>query len=135
MRKIYLICGVPGAGKSWVCKRASSRYDYIPHDDYIKDEENYLDMLTSERDRPVITECPFGERALREKIEFAGGKVVPVFVVESADTVRDRYFKRRGTLPAKNVLTRAATIKERAKEWEAFSGTSEQVLEFLKSHA
>lgn len=132
MRKVYMICGVPGAGKSWVCKRASSRYDYIAHDDYIGDEGAYLDMLSTERDRPVITECPFGERLLREKLEFLGAQVIPLFVIEDPETVKTRYFKRKATMPSKNVLTRAVTIKTRAKEWEAFSGTSSQVLEFLR---
>lgn len=131
MRQVFLVCGVPGSGKTWACKRASHRFHYIAHDDYIGDEDAYLKALTDEYDRPVLTECPFGERVLRQKIEFAGGKVTPVFVVETPVVVQERYQKRRGTLPAPNVLTRAVSIRNRAKEWEAFWGNSKEVLDYL----
>ncbi len=33
-QKIYLVCGVPGSGKTWVCKQLTDKFQYVAHDDY-----------------------------------------------------------------------------------------------------
>lgn len=82
---------------------------------------------------PVITESPFGERVIREKFEQMGFKVIPIFVIEDADLIADRYFKREGKPIQKAAYTRASTIINRALEWNAFHGTSNEVLKHLKN--
>lgn len=132
-RKVYLLCGVSGAGKSWVCKQLTDKFDYVPHDDYIGKDSEYLDKLTEEGNgKAALTECPFGERSLREKIEGRGSKVIPVFVIEHPSVVSSRYRQREKKDLRQAVLTRAETIKDRAKEWKAHSGTSADILEYLK---
>lgn len=127
---VYLICGVSGSGKTWVCRQLAHKFNYIPHD------EHYRDILTAigraEDDKPVITECPFGERILRGQLEREGYKVVPYFVVEDTRTVQDRYKAREKKDLPKAAATRSVTIIERAKEWKAPYGTSAEILDKLK---
>ena len=131
---IYMICGVPGSGKTWVCKQLEDSYEYIAHDDYIDDKELYFRMLESADadDVPVITECPFKERPMRERLESMRCKVKPVFIVEDPEVIEARYRRRESgkALPKSSVI-RASTIRNRAEEWKAPFGTSEWVLNYL----
>jgi hypothetical protein len=74
---------------------------------------------------------PFAERKLREDLEHAGIKVVPVFVIEPPEVVAKRYYTREGKPLHKAAITRATSIRDRAGEWSAFGGTSDEVLEHL----
>lgn len=160
MQKIYLVCGVSGCGKSWASRQASHRFHYIPHDRCwvhpekepwnpantgaadIQDDSRYLPGAKSNHvevlieaaklaPKSILTECPFKERETRERLEAAGITVVPIFVIEAPYIVKERYEKREKKDCPKNVLTRAETIIDRAAEWDAFHGTSEQVLKHL----
>lgn len=159
---IYLVVGVSGSGKSWACRQAADKFHYVPHDRCwvhpskknwdpatvwaadLGDDSRYLPGAKSNHaevliaavkvaKRPVLTECPFGERVLREELEAAGIKVIPIFVIEKPGIVALRYQKREGKEIPKAALTRATSIIERAKEWRAYSGTSEEVLFHLKT--
>lgn len=83
-------------------------------------------------DKPLLTECPFAERIVRSELEDAGFKVHSYFVIEPVSTVSKRYLQREKKLPKQNVLTRAATIINRAKEWDAPHGTSDEILKLLQ---
>jgi hypothetical protein len=131
MRTIYLVCGVPGSGKTWVCNQLKSLFTYVPHDDFEKGF-HLTALKAAAREKPLLTDCPFGESSLRTKLEAANFKVIPYFIVEDLETIKSRYKSRtRRDLP-KNQQTRAASIIDRAKEWKAKYGTSEQVLKMLK---
>ncbi len=130
MDTVYLICGVSGSGKSWVCRQLAEKFFYIPHD-------NYKDTLVTtcrhlKTDLPLITECPFGERLLREDFERHGFKVHPYFVIEAPELCAKRYQEREGKLIQASAYTRASTIIQRAIEWDAPYGTSSEVLIMLK---
>lgn len=130
---IYLLCGVPGSGKTWVASQLRSQYRYVPHDDHI--DGNLIQELrkAAKGDKPVLTECPFGERVLRAKLELMGLQVKAVFIVEDARVVSKRYFSDRGRLLPKSSWTRAGSIVERAKEWKAPYGTSSEILAYLRN--
>lgn len=159
--KIYLVCGVSGCGKSWAARQAADRFRYIPHDRCwvspghpswdpaqvwaadLGDESRYqkgakschLEVLVAASkiaDKPLLTECPFAERVLREELEGAGLEVIPVFVIEAPSVVSRRYRAREGKPIPQAALTRATSIRGRANEWKAFSGTSDEVLKFLR---
>lgn len=126
---VYLICGVPGSGKTWVCQRLSQRFIYVPHDDHINNFTKVVESFA--KTGTVITECPFGERQVRGDLERRGLIVKPYFIVETPETVALRYKNRNGKLPSQNVLTRALTIKNRANEWNAPYGTSQEIYALL----
>lgn len=133
-QKVYLVCGVPGAGKSWVCEQLEDEFTYLRNDDYIG--ENFVEAIHTMSElspKPVLADCPFGERDLRDKLFAEMVKVIPVFIVEKPEVVAARYKSREKKSCPQNVLTRATSIGSRAAEWKAFRGTSEEVLEHLRS--
>lgn len=134
MQKIYLVCGVPGSGKSWVCNQLSEKFEYIANDDFIgKDYLKELFAAARRSEKPILADCPFAERKVREELEAMRLKVIPYFIVESPQVVKQRYEKREGRPVEKNTISRAMSIKGRAEEWNAPHGTSSQVLELLKA--
>lgn len=132
MQTVYLICGVPASGKSWICEQLIGKYAYLPHDLHYEDHIEATTSLAKHSSMPVITECPFGERITKEKLEANGCQVIPLFVVEPTSVVRRRFEERERRELPKNVATRSVTILERAMEWNAKHGTSEEILKLLK---
>lgn len=133
MQKVYLVCGVPGSGKTWVCSQLQDRFTYVPNDDYIGGDyvkELYRAARSSEK--PILGDCPFAERMVRDKLIGLGIDLVPVFIVEPAQVVKKRYEEREGKPCPTQHLTRAMNIKERAEIWRAPFGTSSEVLDILK---
>jgi gluconate kinase len=150
---VYLVCGVPGAGKTWVCRQLKHKFHYVPHDKCWEHptekptpgeddsawvpgaKSTHLQELVKAANganKPVISECPFGERPLKDALESCGIEVRPIFVVEEPHVVLHRYRTREGKTPGQNVLTRANTIRARAEEWKAPQGTSEEILITLR---
>lgn len=133
MKKVYLVCGVPGSGKSWVCEQLLNRFDYVRHDDYIQGDYTKGIVYAAKRaEKPVLGDCPFGERVLVQELEKHGLEVTPLFIVEDPQLIKKRYEARdKKPFPPQH-LTRAISIKNRAREWQAFSGKPEEVLAYLK---
>lgn len=153
MATVYLVCGVSGSGKSWVCRQLSDKFKYIPHDRcwYHPDakpaegldpkwgpkgsKSTHVETIVKEAkdsDKPIITEVPFAERQVREELEKAGLKVKAVFVIEDPDIIQKRYAEREKKALHKAAVTRATSIKDRAREWKSFMGKSDEVLRYLK---
>lgn len=60
-------CGVSGSGKTWVCEQVKDLFTYVPHDENMKNICSAI--VKANADKPLITECPFGERYLKESLE------------------------------------------------------------------
>lgn len=134
-QKIYLVIGTPGSGKSWVCNQLKDKFEYIPHDSYPKLME-YLNLAKSLADNgadPVLIETPFSVSMILGPLDKAGYDVTPVFILEDEETVSNRYEARENRPIPEGHLTRIQTYRERAHELQAFSGTSEEVLNYLKN--
>lgn len=131
-RKLYLICGVSGSGKTWVCKQLQDKFKYVPHDEHYTNIYATVAHAAFSQPKPIITECPFGERIVRENLKDMGFDVVPVFVAEDPNLIAMRYFQRERKPIRKEAYTRASKIIERANDWGAYYGTSQQVLDHLK---
>jgi len=133
-QKVYMLCGVPGSGKSWVAS-GLPEYTYVSHDAH---KTGYVDKIAeaaASSDKPILADCPFAERELRSQLEKRGLVVEPKFIVEHPLVVKQRYEAREGKPVSKSTLTRARTIVEKADEWAAYRGTAEQVKEHLKKYA
>lgn len=130
--KIYLIVGVPGSGKTWVCKQLSDVFDYIPQDKYIGKKLAYHLAIKSAK-RTVVTDVPFGEAARKLELEKLGFEVIPIFIIEQRSVVASRYRARERKALDPSSLARASTLVNRARQWRAFHGTSKQVLDHLLS--
>lgn len=134
MHNVILLCGVPASGKTWVMSHLSGKYKCINNDDYIGKNRDQIitDVKNSAKESPVIVDCPFAERERREKLESVGLTVKPVFIVESPNVINNRYLSREGKPATQSTLTRASTILDRAREWEAPYGTSSEILAMLR---
>jgi predicted kinase len=134
MSKVIMLCGVPGSGKTWVIRQLGDKFHHVSHDDIPTREKLVRHCYAAAAGpRPVIVDCPFAERLLRDELEAAGLHVVPVFIVEPPHVVAARYLKREGKPATKATITRAETIKDRAAEWGAQWGTSAEILDYLRS--
>lgn len=138
---VYMVCGVPGSGKTWVCDQLTHKFNYVKHDDFIIKGPNSLDkhkdvvasvIAHATKDKPVLLDCPFAERELKQKIESVGFRVKPFFIVEPVAVVQARYWEReKRDLPQASV-TRAVTIRTRAEEWQAPYGPAALILDYLQ---
>jgi adenylate kinase family enzyme len=136
---ITMIVGVPGSGKTWITSQLGDDYLLVHHDAWIGDAKqpsNYVQRILDKADgakKPILIEAPFSISQIKEPLEQEGYKVECVFIQEPPEVVSLRYFRREKKIIPKGHLTRQATYAERAKACRGFSGTSTQVLEYLKS--
>ncbi len=132
---VYLLCGLPASGKTYICERLG--WSYVPNDSYMNRESSLVQAVVQIASRarltPVITDCPFGERVRREMLESMRIQVIPYFVLESVDVLWKRYQARpQRPLKREYFVSRAPGLKQRAIEWRAPHGTSDQILNLLK---
>jgi hypothetical protein len=136
MQTIYLVVGVPCAGKTWVAENLAEAFHLVPHDDYTDDGgRGYVPALVSAAraaDRPVLAETPFSVSQIMGPVAEYGLTVVPVFILEEAEELRRRYREREGKEIPRGHLTRQETYAQRAASLGAFSGTAEEVLGHLQ---
>lgn len=153
MKRVFLIVGVPGSGKTWVCKQVTDKFHYVAHDRCWRHptlfpdkndpdpkfpsgaKSTHVETIVYESrltDKPIITECPFNEREISSEMQRKGLVVIPIFIVETPLTIKRRYEQRDGKPIPEHFMTRANSIKGRAIEWRARFGTSEQVVTLLR---
>jgi hypothetical protein len=134
VKTVYLLIGVPGSGKSWVADKVKSRCTYIANDDYIgKDYIGNVCRKISEEEGPFLVEATFSISRIKEPLENAGHKVIPIFIIEHPQTLTNRWDERGTTQGARGGhLTRQETYKFRANAWNAFSGNSSEVLNYIE---
>ncbi len=132
---VILLCGVPGSGKTWVLDRLhDDKFTIVRNDDYIGHAPGHLAgvvAVCAKGQKPVIVDCPFGERLVKDALEARGLEVYPFVIVEDPDVVAERYEAREGKPASKTTLARAYSISARADEWNAPRGTSSEILEHL----
>lgn len=139
---VFIVCGVPGSGKSWVCEQLATQFSYVAHDGWNQRDkissgkylEGYARTLfdhAMKTNKPVLGDCPFAERTLRCHLESLGLKPNFVFLHVDPSDLLNRYVERMKPLP-KSHLTRLKSIGTRAKEWKSFFGTSDDALWFLQ---
>lgn len=132
MKTIYLVCAVPGSGKTWVCERAAHRFTYVPHDSYpVASYGSALMQSARTSDKPILAEAPFRISVLIEELKSRGAIVKPYFIIESPNTVKSRYEGREHKPIPKQHLTRINTVIARVSQYNAPSGNSAEVLKML----
>jgi hypothetical protein len=131
--KIFLVVGVPGSGKTWVCEQLTNLFEYLPHDEYT--DGTYIEEIleaAETAEKPILTEAPFSIKQTKEPLEEAGEEVECVFIIENDRIVSERYFEREGREIPRGHLSRQETYRQRAEEYGSFIGTSDEVLEYLR---
>lgn len=137
--EIFMVVGVPGSGKTWVCAHLVDKFNYIHHDLYISKQlpkGAYVRAImeaakTSEK--PLLIEAPFSISEIKDPLEYAGFKVTPLVIVEDVSVLKSRYEGRDKKPIPQGHITRMKTYADRAREFGWFSGASEEVLSKLRS--
>lgn len=141
LQPIYLVCGIPGSGKTFVCKQLASRFSYVPHDEHISNQKgespiyrHKMALLSAARNegKPVIGECPFMISVMIEELRQAGAIVHPIFVLEPKEVIKKRYEQREGRPIPQQHLTRVDSIMGTARKYAEFSGSSQNVLNYFQ---
>lgn len=137
-QNIYLLVGVPGVGKTWVCEQIKHKFEYVHHDGfiYLKQPGAYLKAIMEKAPvatKPILIEAPFSISETKDPLEKAGYKVIPIFIIEDELVLKLRYQNREKKPIPVGHLTRMKTYMDRARDWGSFTGTSAQVLEHLKT--
>lgn len=136
MTKAYMVIGCPGSGKSWVCDQLQDDFEYVHHDLFIgmAGDVYVKEIIKAAKTakKPLLIEAPFSISAIKEPVELAGIKVIPLFIQEKPGVISDRYRRRENKEIPKGHLTRQETYKHKANSWKAFKGTSEEVYNHLK---
>ena len=133
MKKIFLVVGCPGSGKSWVCNQVAKQYHYVRHDDYI--ERNYVSEIVKQSKtatKPLLIETPFSVSQIKEPLEKQGFEVVPLYIQERPEAIKQRYREREGRDIPEGHLTRQQTYAQRAATQGAFAGSSTDILQRLR---
>jgi hypothetical protein len=129
-----MLVGIPGAGKTWATSQVKDDFTFVRNDDHIGD--NYVEAILKAAEnslKPLLIEAPFSMKQIQDPLEYAGYRVIPVFIIEKPEVIAARYYQREGREIPKGHLTRMKTYAERAKACRGFAGTSQQVLEHLKA--
>jgi group I intron endonuclease len=120
--KVYLVCGVSGSGKSWVCEQFTDFVKYVPYDQH----GFILPTLDVElHDRPVLISTTIN------RFRKNGVEVVPIFIKETFEVIKGRIIFRGGSV-SNNLHKRWIKVNAMAEKYAAFIGTSSEVLEFLR---
>ena len=138
-KPIYMIVAVPGSGKTWVTNQLKDKFHLVHHDGFlghINQPEAYVAGILEaceEADKPILCEAPFSIKSIEEPLVNEGHTVEKVFIIEEPEVIRLRYFRREKRMIPKGHLTRMNTYAQRAKASGSFAGTSDEVLNYLKS--
>lgn len=141
---VYLLIGPPGIGKTYVTERVGDAFTVVEHDKHIGAKDHnaaYVESILKAWEtsgKPLVAEAPFSVSEIKEPLEKAGAKVVPVILYEDRHTLAERYKndpKRDGKDIPRQHLSRMETMRRRQGEYNAFMGNSSQVLEYLRGQA
>jgi len=126
---IFMVIGCSGSGKSWVCNQLKDLFTYISYDSTRK--KNHISGLLAYSDKPKLYDPPIKISTFfkRNSSRF---NIRCVAILESDDVVKSRIEKRGGEW-TDHISKRNKTMRKRAEKYAEFSGTSEQVLDYLKN--
>lgn len=127
---VYMVCGVSGSGKSWVCNQLIDKFYYVSYDSTPKNK-HLRSIIENPTDKPVLYDPPIKISTFikRNSHQF---DIRPIFIIEDEITIRAR-LKARGGNWTESAANRMRAIDARTKKYGVFSGTSCQVLEYLRS--
>lgn len=134
-KKVYMVVGCPGSGKSWVCNQIKDHFTFVHHDAYIGMEGGtYVKEILKEAQtakKPLLIEAPFSISQIADPLKAQGFNIHYAFIQEHPLTISTRYLDREKKKIPQGHLTRQETYLKRAKELGAFHGTSRQVMDHL----
>lgn len=128
---LYFICGVPGAGKSWVISQLDpTTHTYISFDGTPKKDHPKLIEEAVKLGKPVLFDPTFKISTLIKR----WGEhydIRPVFILEDEETLKARIAGRGGEW-TDSLAKRIIQIGKRAEKYGIFAGISTEVLDFMR---
>jgi len=131
LKTIYMLCGASGSGKSWVAKQLLDKFQYVSFDDTPK--KDHLNLLHAcNTDKPILYDptIKISTFIKRHSSEF---NIIPVFIIESEDVIKERIAKRGGKW-TEHIPKRMKVMEARNIKYGVFSGTAVEVLDWLKNN-
>jgi hypothetical protein len=120
--RVYLVCGVAGCGKSWVCNQLMHIVKYVPYD---RDGHVYPTEEVELHDRTVHVVTTIS------RWRSIGIDVVPIFILGDFLKVKKHLLDRGGKI-TKSLYSRWKRMNRLNAKWGVFAGDSDEVLAFLK---
>lgn len=126
---VYLVSGVSGSGKSWVCEQLLDKFTYVSYDKNSKSK--HLELLKQSSGKPKLYDPPIKiSTFIRRHSDMFN--IRPVFIIEEESVIRARLMQRGGVF-TDSATKRISAIRSRSKKYGIFSGTSSQVLAYLQT--
>lgn len=126
---VYMICGVPGSGKTWVAKQLP-QFNYVPHDDHRVDAyHNALIVAATVSNQPVLAEAPFRISVLIDQLQAQGIKVITYYITDHEMKIKLQYERRDNKVFPKQHITNLKRYNQRS--WD-HRGTAQEILNLLR---
>jgi len=126
---IYIVSGIAGSGKSWVCNQLTGKFNYVSYDENRK--KTHLDLLRSTvKDKIALYDLNIKTSTFirRHSHEFNIH-----FVTILGDFLQvKKQLKDRGGKITKSTYKRWKVMQKRAEKYGEFSGSSQEVYNYLK---
>jgi hypothetical protein len=127
--KLYMVAACSGAGKSWVCQQLTDKFDYVSYDGNRK--KHHLDLLLAPSDKPKLYDPPIKISTFFKRYSDKFD-IHAVFILEDDEVVKAR-IEARGGEWTEHIAKRNAAMHKRFAKYGNFAGTSQEVLDYLRS--
>lgn len=128
---LYLIAGVSGSGKSWVCNQLSKQFNYISYDAVPKKQHLTLLLNPKNHNKPLLYDLSIKTSTFikRHSKEFDIH-----FITIMGDFLQvKQQLKNRGGKITKGLYRRWIIMKNRTDQYAEFTGSASEVLSYLQS--
>ena len=131
-KTIYMLCGQFGCGKTTVANKLLDKYTYIQMDKVKRNKVDDLIKSSCQIDKPILIDIPTMIITYYNKYKSHDFNVVPVFIVENIEVIKERILSRDGTI-TDSIEKRNRRILNLSKKIGTFSGTADEVFAYLNN--
>jgi len=126
---IYIVSGISGAGKSWVCNQLKDKFNYISYDE--NNKKDHLDLLKSSPiDKITLYDLNIKTSTFIRN-NHKDFNIHMVVILGDFLKVKEQLVSRGGSVTV-GTYRRWNIMQKRAEEYGDFSGSSSEVLKYLK---
>lgn len=127
---IYIVSGIAGSGKSWVCNQLTSKFHYIAYDKNKKKDHLHL-IRSAPKDKIILYDLNINTSTfIRRNCEEFNIRFVTIL----GDFLQvKQQLKDRGGKITKGTYSRWKVMKKRANTYGECQGSSSEILKYLKN--
>jgi len=134
MQPVFLLCGPPGCGKTWISEQIQDRFNFVVHDEHPIDVYPSA-LLNASRvsELPILGNAPFRCGVVIQYLRIRKVDCKAIYIVEPYDVVAQRFIKREGREKFSSWHQKNIRHQNKRAETQAdFKGTADEVLEYMK---